>query len=428
MIEILNCSYLIFFLLVFFRFKLSDILLKKVLLIKNTSLLDKYSFNILLLSFIFLVFSFFKINQLMFIILLFLISIISVTFKNKNLLNIKSSFNYNFFLIFIFTLIISTEIISNPKLEWDGHIWYFKALNFYENLNFFNLLETPVPAYPHLGGVLWSIVWKVSFLNYEYFGRIIYVFIYVVSILIVADKISKNTKLKIAFSITFFFLTYDKFLFTGYQEYLLFSLIIIIFNFLDKINLRKINFHQIIFITLSSYILLWVKNEGIFYFFFIILYLIYFVPTRKKLLILLLFLSLVFIRFTLFYKLTGNLDLLNLGLFNDSNSFIDFSLTNFIGEILLITQHIIIAFFKYPIWLIFFLSLFLKKMEKKEMYILYFGTVSLIFIYAAFLSSKTDLYWHVTGSLDRIVIQIFGFFMIFMSYRLKYFSKKFFKS
>ena len=158
------------------------------------------------------------------------------------------------------------------------------------------------------------------------------------------------------------------------------------------------------------------------------MYLFYFVPTRKKLLILLLFLSLVFIRFTLFYKLTGKLDLLNLGLFNDSNSFIDFSLTNFVGKILLITQHIIVAFFKYPIWLIFFLSLFLKKMEKKEMYILYFGTVSLIFIYAAFLSSKADLYWHVTGSLDRLVIQIFGFFMIFMSYRLKYFSKKFFKS
>jgi len=47
----------------------------------------------------------------------------------------------------------------------------------------------------------------------------------------------QNIKLKITFSITFFFLTYDKFLFSGYQEYLLFSLIIIIFNFLDKINL-----------------------------------------------------------------------------------------------------------------------------------------------------------------------------------------------
>jgi len=428
MIEILNCSYLIFFLLVFFRFKLSDILLKEILLIKNISLLDKYSFNILLLSFIFLVLSFFKINQLMAISILFLISIISLTFKNRNFLNTKISFNYNFFLIFLFTLIISIEIISNPKLEWDGHFWYFKALNFYEDLTFFNLAKTPSPAYPHLGGLLWSIVWKVSFLDNEYFGRIVYVFVYVVSILIVADNISKNIKLKIAFSITFFFLTYDKFLFGGYQEYLLFSFIIIIFNFLDKINLRKISFNQIIFITFSSYILIWVKNEGIFYFLFIILYLFYFVTTQKKLLLLILFLSLIIIRFALFYKLSGNLDLLNLGLFNDSNSFIDFSPTNFIGKILLITQHIIIAFFKYPIWLIFFLSLFLKKMEKKEMYILYFGTVSLIFIYAAFLSSQANLYWHVTGALDRIVFPIFGFFMIFISYRLKYFSKNFFKS
>ena len=427
MIEILNCSYLIFFLLVFFRFKLSDTLLKKVLLIKNVSLLDKYSFNILLLSFIFLVFSFFKINQLMLISILFLISIISLTFKNRNFLNTKLSFNYNFFLIFFFTLIISTEIISNPKLEWDGQaIWYFKALNFYEDLSFFNLAETPNPAHPHLGGVLWSIVWKVSFLNYEYFGRIIYVFIYVVSVLVVADKVSKNTKLKIAFSLAIFFLTYDKFLFGGYQEYLLFSLIIIIFNFLDKINLRKINFHQIVFITLSSYILLWVKNEGIFYFLFIILYLFYFLPIKKKLFIVLLFLSLIFIRFALFYKLNANLDLSNHSLFGDFSGFINFSLVNFIGKVLFITQHIVVAFFKYPIWLLFFVSLFLKKIEKKEMYILYFGLVSLIFVYAAFLSSKSDLYWHVTGALDRVALQIFGFFMIFMSYRLKYFSKKFF--
>ena len=398
MIEILNYSYLIFFLLIFFRFKLTDTLLKKILLIKNISLLDKYSFNILLFSFIFLIFSFFAINQLILIIPLFLISIISLIFKNKKKFNIKLSYNYNLFFIFIFTVIISTEIISNPRLEWDGHFWYFKALNFYENLSFFNLLETPVPKYPHLGAVLWSMIWKVSFLNNEYFGRIIYVFIYVVSVLIVADKISKNIKLKIAFSITLFFLTYDRFLFGGYQDYLLFSLIIIIFNFLDKINLRKINFHQIIFITLSSYTLLWIKNEGIFYFLFIILYLFYFLPVKKRLFIIILFFLLTFIKFNLFYKLHGDLNLLNLGLFVNSNNFINFSLLKFTGDVLLITKHIIVAFFKYPIWLLFFSTLFLKKIEKKEMYILYFGIASLIFVYTAFLNSDADLYWHVTGA------------------------------
>ena len=61
------------------------------------------------------------------------------------------------------------------------------------------------------------------------------------------------------------------------------------------------------------------------------------------------------------------------------------------------------------------------------MYILYFGIASLIFVYTAFLNSDADLYWHVTGALDRITLQIFGFFMIFTSYRLKYFAEKFFK-
>ena len=55
--------------------------------------------------------------------------------------------------------------------------------------------------------------------------------------------------------------------------------------------------------------------------------------------------------------------------------------------------------------------------------LMFISIVSLIFVYAAFLSSKSDLYWHLTGALDRVALQIFGFFMIFMSYRLKYFSK-----
>ena len=427
MIEIFNCIYLIIFFLILFRLQFIDKLIEKHFNIKNVSLIEKYSINMLLIFIILLFFSFFNFNNLILIFSLFFLSLLTFLLNIKK--NSKKNFiNKDIFIIFIFTFIISINLVANLKLEWDGHFWYFKALNFYEDLSFFNLGETPIyPSYPHLGGVIWGLFWKISFLDYEFFGRMIYIFVYVISILLIAEKITDNINLKLLFILILFFFTFDQYLFSGYQEYLLFGLIIIIFNLLIKFDLKKLNYFNIVFLILSSYLLVWVKNEGIFYFSSIILYIIYFQPIKKKLLFIFIFSTLIFIRMILFFKLTGSTSIPHLNLNIDFLKTFDFSFSNFIFEILLISKHTIIAFFKYPIWLLIFSSLFLKKLDKKEVHIIYFAFFSFIFTYAVFLNSQSNLVWHLSVTLDRILFHMSAFFMIFLSLRLRYFCNKFIK-
>ena len=425
MIEIFNCIYLIIFFLILFRLQFIDKLIEKHFNIKNVSLIEKYSINILLIFIILLFFSFFNFNNVILIFALFFVSLLTFFLNIKK--NIKKNFiNKDIFIIFIFTFIISINLVANLKLGWDGYFWYFKALNFYEDLSFFNLGETPIhPAYPHLGGVIWGLFWKISFLDYEFFGRMIYIFVYVISVLLIAEKITDNINLKLLFILILFFFTFDQYLFSGYQEYLLFGLIIIIFNLLTKFDLKKLNYFNIFFLISSSYLLVWVKNEGIFYFSAIILYIIYFQPIKKKLLFIFIFSTLIFIRMILFLKITGSMSIPNLNI--DFLKTFDFSFSNFIFEILLISKHTIIAFFKYPIWLLIFTSLFLKKLDKKEIHIIYFAFFSFIFTYAVFLNSQSNLVWHLSVTLDRILLHMSAFFMIFLSLRLRYFCNKFIK-
>ena len=421
MVEILNSIYLITFCLILFRFKLNDKILEKIFNIKNFSLVEKYSINILLIFLILLFCSFFNFKIEIFIYILFFLSFLSLVIGNRNIFNLKSINDKNFFVIVFFTFIISINLIANLKLEWDGHFWYYKALNFYENLNFFNLKNTPNNHYPHLGGIIWGLFWKISVLNYEFFGRIIYIFVYVISILCVSEKISNNFNIKLIFSVLLFFFTYDHFLLGGYQGYLLFSLIIIISNLLSKLSIKNLNYLQLFFIILMSYLLVWTKNEGIFYFSFIVLFVMYFQTTRKKIFSAILFSFLIFLKMLLFNKIS------DYSLMGNSIN-IDLITNDLFYKIFLISEHVVIAMFRYPIWILILFSLFLKKLDKNETYIIYLTLLSILFIYFVYLNTETQkLNWAVANSLDRLLFHLSGFYMIFLSYRLKYFCKKFIK-
>ena len=123
------------------------------------------------------------------------------------------------------------DLVANLKLEWDGHGWYFHALNFKENYNFFNLENLLRNNQPHLGGIFWGLFWKLSFIDNEYFGRIFFIIIYVISISSVSSLVSKKTLDRLLISSFLIFITHDKFLFAGYQEILTFSLIVTIINY-----------------------------------------------------------------------------------------------------------------------------------------------------------------------------------------------------
>ena len=96
------------------------------------------------------------------------------------------------------------------------------------------------------------------FLKIEYFGRLFYVFIFLCSIFSLIPNIinKKSYYVLIIFILLISFLSYDFYLFGGYQEYLLFSLILFARNFLYNLSKRnEINFNEIIlyFLILTSY-------------------------------------------------------------------------------------------------------------------------------------------------------------------------------
>lgn len=415
MIEIFNIIFLLVFSLILYSSKLFYNLNEKYIKIKNFSLIDNFSLNLVLIFSVLLVLSFLKLNYLIFIFTLVLINIFFLVRNyliKKNSISIKSEVVI-FYLIFGF--VISVDLVANPKLEWDGHVWYFQALNFYENYDFFNLSNIYLSNYPHLGGIIWSFFWEVSFLEYEFFGRISYITLYLISILLLVKNFSKNFIIRLFIFSFFVLITYDRFLFGGYQEYLLFSLIIIIFNLLNKFDLKKINYFQLIIIIFSSNLLIWSKNEGLFYYLIIIFYLLFFQNFKNKVIIILASSILIFLKFYLIsLNSTDNVFLINYN--------IDLYSYEFYKKTLFIIKHTVIAMFKYPVWILFLFLIFIKKFEKKDLSILYFSFSSLLLIAIIYLTSNINEFeWYVTGSLDRIVFNSSGFLMFFIASRIKFY-------
>ena len=153
------------------------------------------------------------------------------------------------------------------KLEWDGlNHWVPKTLTFFEGEDISNLRNLGFSEYPHLGPFVWAFFWKNSLLQYEYIGRLFYVFFYVTALFSIFDGIfEKNNLLKIILIFLLSILTYDLFLFGGYQEYLIFSLLIILSKCFFEIKFKKIisnNQSFYYFFNAIFHVLIWFKDEG----------------------------------------------------------------------------------------------------------------------------------------------------------------------
>ena len=252
MIEYLN----IFFssLLIFIFFNGNDIFFN---IITKKNIFKKIVISLVISFNIFLFFSFLKngLNYSIYFIYLFLFLNIFGFIKNL--------FNYKFIFFLIINFALFLQIASNPILGWDGQaIWYPKAYNFLTGFDFSNLSKFTKPNYPHLGGFIWAIFWKIPFLNYEYLGRFIYIFTFLSSLFFVTS-FSENKKLRNILTILILYLVcFDVDLFRGYQEYLIFSFlnIFIVFFYNERNDLLQF-FIAILIIN----IIIWIKNESLIY-------------------------------------------------------------------------------------------------------------------------------------------------------------------
>ena len=168
-------------------------------------------------------------------------------------------------------------------------------------------------------------------------------------------------------------------------------------------------------------ILPWLKNEGYLFVLIFTISLIFIINKtyHKKEIIFFIVLTwiLIITKNFIFYKY------LNINVLHSGNLIPLFSFDIFINFLILIIKGLIVAIFKYKIWFfIMFAMTFLlkiKSFDKKNLEFIKFLKVNLILylilvggIYLSIIDEPRGISWWIDNSLDRILYQISGFFII----------------
>ncbi len=238
----------------------------------NPDILNRLEIGIIFNLFLLLLLSFFLrsgsnlIYYLLILILLinfsFMLSEIFKSYKFK-----KLKLNYVFILFIFLFFIFSIDLANNLKIGWDAqNYWLAKKLVFTNGGDLFDLKNTPRDDYPYLGSFVWHIYSKFSLLGHEYFGRLFYIYLFLLSIFSITSIVKINTFEKVILIFILVFLIYKIKLFNGYQEILNFSLLILLTKifyeiFQEKSQINKINYKVFyLFILVSS--IIWIKSES----------------------------------------------------------------------------------------------------------------------------------------------------------------------
>ena len=439
MIELISIFLqLLFFLIIFsFPFKVEFLNNFFNLKINSLNIIDCHVINIIFFIYILLFLSFFNFDiKLIFIIYITISSFFLIINYKKIFLEINKINLLKFAYLLTILVSIFIFIAYDLRLEWDGHFWIEKALVFFQGGEIQNLKELNTNAqYPHLGSYIWAFFWKNSILELEYFGRFFYAYFYIFSIFTLMNILNiKFIKTILILTFSIIFLTYDTYLFKGYQEYLIFGTLVIASRFIFLINFNKIVHGKIIFLILSIlYLLVWFKQEGLVYYLIFSILLIFSIKnsySTKFNWILLIFFS-IFIEFLLKNYVIGNYALGHSNINNYLLIILDIKLL--FTKIFSISQHILITFIKYPIWIVIIFSsllLFYRKntFDLKVKYFFFSFLLNIIFIYCAFINfDNLDFYLKV--SLDRLLFQTSGFYIILVlilidNYKLQIFKLK----
>jgi hypothetical protein len=426
-----------------FLFPITPHFASNILNIKNLNYYNILIINILVHLLIYLILSLFIKNLAEIFSFLFFFSILALLINFKsNFLILKKNFNKLFLTFFFLNICLSLRSVVEPSLYWDGLAhWIYKASAYYQGLGFIN---TGIKEYPHLPGFIWGFFWKNSLLQKEYVGRLFLIFFYITSIFFILDLFKNYIQdiIKILFVFLIIFLSYDKNLFGGYNEYYIFSLLAISSKFLylifftKKKSQNQITLYKLLF-YLSAYLLIWIKQEGVFWFLILTSILIYFETLIRNR-----FIHIIYLLFSLFSFFLIKSFFYETVYFSYEFYKIDylsfFSFYEVLTNIVKISLYLFISFFKYPIWILIILFFFKTSFEKNFMtkykiFYLFF-ILSLFFLYSLMMhfifstndKIATDLVLRV--SFDRITLHSAGFHLILLVIVLNkylfYFSKK----
>lgn len=390
---------------------------------KNLNFFFSLSINSLILMFLLLFFSFLKIELIKIFYTIFFIYFLLLLkiFFNKKKINIKNLPLLSFFLFSLICIFFNTGY--QFELGWDGFNWKEKANFFYNGGYLFDINKSTdtYQNYPHLGTYIWAFFWKNSFLNYEYFGRLFYDYIFIVSIFTIIQNFRNISDTKKIFIFIFiFFCTFDNGL-GGYQDYLIFSILTIFAAILVNHYFSKNNYLFYLVYLLSGILLPWIKTEGFVYsIFLVIIFFIYDFEFKKNKKNYLKYLFSILIIFSLLIRVFVNNIIL------DENTLFQSNLINFIksdvtlnvlfSKIYYILYYIINSFFKYPIWLFNFFGLllslyFIKNIKVLKIFMIFF-ILNFLFIFIIYITSSVNIIWYLSASLDRLLLQTSGFYFV----------------
>jgi hypothetical protein len=418
MTEIIEILIQILFILFIITFPITLLKTNTKSIISAFSLIDKLSINLIFLINILFFASILNINS-KYILYLYVILIIFLYFYNLRKFNFKSiKIDYYFFVLLSFVILISIDIAHELYFAWDTQVhWFFKALSFFQNQKFENLKNFPVPDYPHLGTYIWSFFWKFPLNSFEYLGRITYAFIYVLSIFSITECLKVHVYEKIILAILLIFLTYNYELFSGLQDILIFSLILIKTKFIYYFFEKKFisNRLQLIIILLGiTNILCWVKNEGIFYAFFLLfcIFITNNLVLKNKIALITGSLIIISLRIFIFNYYGTELD----PSYFEFEKTLNFEFLLILEKIKIITFYLIIYFSQNPIYLLTIPVLiyiaFKYPLKNITKFVIYFLILNFSFIYLTYLFRTAEVEVTIRHNMLRIIFQTSGFYFL----------------
>jgi len=217
MIEVFIIFFFVFNFFIFFKNPVF-FLKKKKTYFREINLFDIMIVNSVIYINLLLCFSFFPINSNYIFLIISLLSYLLFFLKFKNYFDLfkKNLIIFSLFFFILFCLFI--KIAYDPILGWDGaHHWLIKAKVFFDGGYIKNLKGVMMDYYPHLGTYLWAFFWKNSYMQIEYFGRFVFIFLFVISFFSCFYNFQSYSKLtKCSLILILIYLTYDLLLFKGY--------------------------------------------------------------------------------------------------------------------------------------------------------------------------------------------------------------------
>jgi len=279
---------------------------------------------------------------------------------------------------------------------------------------------------------LWAFVWKGSLINNEYTGRVIYLYFYFLSLFLIISKTPFNLIVKILIIALLTIITFDVFLFSGYQEPLNFSLMAIcLFLFIKIKDYNKFTiFH--LFLILACNLIAWTKSEGVFLILFLYIFVFFDSKINKKSKVITFFV----LMFIFFLKKFIDLNIydsnFNAG-FPSWFTFVAienfFNYSNFIERSSFLIANTLMSFLKYPIFIFFLIFMLLNFLNRKfskfdflnlAFFLFTLIAINMIFLLDSFYSWK----FKAQVGLDRILYSTSSVYLFFIIKSLTIIFKK----